>query len=80
LIQALFGFRADALGTGVSSMVLVALVTVGLLVTHRVLRDTSLEEVWARMGTLTRACLIALLLLVTFLSPGEDRAFIYFQF
>jgi D-alanyl-lipoteichoic acid acyltransferase DltB (MBOAT superfamily) len=80
LIQALFGFRPDTLVTGLSSMVLVALVTVGLLVTHRVLRDTSLEDVWGRMGTFVRACLIALLLLATFLSPGEDRAFIYFQF
>jgi alginate O-acetyltransferase complex protein AlgI len=45
LIQALFRLRVDALGTGVSHLVLVALVTVGLLIAHAVLRESSLEEV-----------------------------------
>ena len=47
---------------------------------HWLLRDHTVEALWARIPTPARALLIALMLGATFLSPDADRPFIYFQF
>lgn len=55
-------------------------VTVGLVLGHWVLRDTSLEDAAARVPWWVRSVVIAGMIVAIFMSPGEDRAFIYFQF
>ncbi len=51
-----------------------------LVMAHWGLRDTTLEEVVARTSTFARGSVLGLLLMLIAISPGEDRAFIYFQF
>jgi len=80
MLQAMFGLRADSLVVGESHVAIVALVTVGLLMAHWRLRDDSVEGFWSRRSTLSRVLLLSAMLLAIVLSPGEDRAFIYFQF
>ncbi len=64
-----------------SADVLVATVAVGgLLIAHWMLRDMTLEDAVKKMPLWIRVGALALMLLAVFLSPGEDRAFIYFQF
>lgn len=55
-------------------------VMAGLLTAHWILRDSTLEHVASRTPVWVRVPVLALMLLAIFLSPGEDRAFIYFQF
>lgn len=48
---------------------------------HIVLRDASLEEVFAKSGWIVQTCVMASCLIGLFLySGGDQRAFIYFQF
>jgi molybdopterin biosynthesis enzyme MoaB len=72
-------------GTGVSllsasQLVVVAVVTGSLLAFHWLMRNSSLEHAWQRSPIWFRAATIAVLLFLIVLSPGDDRAFIYFQF
>ena len=55
-------------------------VTAALLVGHWALRDSSLEEAASRAPWPLRSLILATMIVLIFLSPGEDRAFIYFQF
>jgi D-alanyl-lipoteichoic acid acyltransferase DltB (MBOAT superfamily) len=55
-------------------------VTLGLLAGQWLLRDTSLEQAVAGLPWWLRALCLALILVCLVLAPGEDRAFIYFQF
>jgi alginate O-acetyltransferase complex protein AlgI len=59
---------------------IVAVITVGLLVTHWWLRDCTLEQAVARIPWWLRGVALAGLLIGLALAPGDDRAFIYFQF
>ncbi|MCA9116867.1 MAG: MBOAT family protein [Planctomycetaceae bacterium] len=52
----------------------------GMLWTHWVMRDSTLEDLFERVPSLCQACAIAAMLTIIVLMPGEDRAFIYFQF
>lgn len=54
--------------------------TAGTLATHWLLRDTSLESVWATTPVWTRSAALAGLLISVMMAPGTERAFIYFQF
>lgn len=60
--------------------IVVATVCLALVGTHWFLRDTTLEAVASRLSIPYRVMAITLMLLAIALSPGEDRAFIYFQF
>jgi D-alanyl-lipoteichoic acid acyltransferase DltB (MBOAT superfamily) len=80
ILQAMANLRPDELGTGVGQMGLVVLVTVGLLAWHWHLRERGFQRVWSDFGRVTQAVLLAVMLLAILMTPGEDRAFIYFQF
>ena len=54
--------------------------TVGVVLVHWLMRDTTLEAVVARVGWPVRAACLALIALAILITPVEDRAFIYFQF
>ena len=57
------------------------LITLAVLVTlHWRLRDTTIESAAERLSPLLRGSLLGLMLVAVAMSPGEDRAFIYFQF
>ena len=55
-------------------------VTVYILASHWVMRDSSLEEMANRVPWPLRSLLIFIMLLSIILLPGDNRAFIYFQF
>ena len=67
-------------GVGRARMVLVALVTAAMLATQWALRERTLEEVARRMPWTLRAAVLAALIAAICTAPGEERAFIYFQF
>ena len=58
----------------------VLLIIGALLVGHWLLRDMGLERAWQRAPTAIRLLLIALMFVAILIAPGDDRAFIYFQF
>jgi len=55
-------------------------INAGLLAAHWNMRDTSLEAVVGRLPWWLRALGLSLMLLALAFTPGEHRAFIYFQF
>ncbi len=58
-----------------------ALTVVALMLAgHWMLRDSSLEALWSKLPTVARAGILSCLLLCLVLNPGDDRAFLYFQF
>ena len=57
-----------------------AVAAVGLLGTQVLLRDTSLDEAWAKAPRWLVTAALAAMLVAIATMPGEDRAFIYFQF
>jgi alginate O-acetyltransferase complex protein AlgI len=59
---------------------MVFLLTGALLSSHWLMRNSSLEAVAARVSWEMRAVIISCLLITLLLVPGDDRAFIYFQF
>ena len=61
-------------------IVMVLAVTIGMLSGHWLMREKGLEHQVQRMPWWVRAALLALLLAGLALAPGDDRAFIYFQF
>lgn len=58
----------------------ILIVTVGILAFHWLLREHSLERAVERCPWVVRSFLIAAMIVAILMSPGEDRAFIYFQF
>jgi D-alanyl-lipoteichoic acid acyltransferase DltB (MBOAT superfamily) len=58
------------------TMTLVAL----LLLAHLVMRDVPLESIVDRMPWWCRSAVVAMLLAAIIMTPGENHAFIYFQF
>lgn len=88
-------FRADTLGQAqayyqallwpsrsvMSTAGWMALATMGLMLCwHAAMRHVEIEAVYARLVWPLRGVLLGLLLAAILLSPGENRAFIYFQF
>lgn len=59
---------------------LTLVVMAGLLAWHAAIRRVEIEAVYARLAWPARGLLVGLLLAAVLLSPGENRAFIYFQF
>jgi hypothetical protein len=58
----------------------IVVLTVLMLAGQWMLRNASLEEAVTRLRWGTRSLVLALLIACLALSPGDDRAFIYFQF
>lgn len=56
------------------------LVTGALVLAHLLFRDSSLESMASRAPRLVIVIILAMMLLSIMLVPGQDRAFIYFQF
>ena len=61
-------------------MLIAVAITIGTLITHWNLRNKTLEDVWIKFPWWCRSILLALMLIAILLAPGDDRAFIYFQF
>jgi len=80
MIRAMFGISAGNIALGHWPTIAVAVITVGLLVSHWRLRDSSLEEWWNNVNSPVRVVLVAGMLLAIALTNGDNRAFIYFQF
>ncbi|MEO8620103.1 MAG: MBOAT family O-acyltransferase [bacterium] len=80
LLQTMIVGAPDHLVLGMSSVVAVVGVTGLLLAAHWWMRDSSLEARWQSMPWWGRSAVLATLLLSLALVPGDDRAFIYFQF
>jgi len=64
----------------VSAVWRISVITVLLLGGHWYLRDLDFKATLARMPWWLRSAVVAVLLLSLTLVPGDDRAFIYFQF
>lgn len=80
LILGMFGMQdAGGLLSGLQRSIGLGVVA-ALLGFHLLLRDTTLAEAYARLPRAVPALLVAVLLVVLFFTPGDDRAFIYFQF
>ncbi len=63
-----------------SEVITVFLLTGALVTTHWFMRHTSLEAVAAEIPWVIRALIASFFIIALVLAPGEDRAFIYFQF
>lgn len=76
------GFIAPDAERALAKMeVLFLMATMGpLLVVQWILRDTTLEAAADKCPWWMRSLLLAIMLLLITIMPGEDRAFIYFQF
>ena len=80
LLTTMFLGAPDHLQLGIRSVFMVLIVSVALLVVHWFLREINLETVWGRFPWWVRSVVLMFLLLCLILTPGDDRAFIYFQF
>ena len=58
----------------------VAAVMAGLLAVHWLMRERSFEETARSLPWPVTGMLLAIMLVAMLLSPGEERAFIYFEF
>ena len=74
-----FAPAVDARAAALTDAIPVALFAL-LVVWQHATRDTSLEQIFARLPRAARALVVALLALTVVFSSGEDRAFLYFQF
>jgi alginate O-acetyltransferase complex protein AlgI len=81
MIGAMFGrhARAEAI-LSTREILQVALVTIGLLIAHWSMRETSLEAVVARLPRWTVGAVWFLMACAIILTQGSSNAFIYFQF
>ena len=80
LVKAMFGGGPNELALGKQSAATVVAVTAFLLAGHWLLRDTTLEDAVAKTPWWVRALALGGILISLLLTPGDDRAFIYFQF
>ena len=79
LIAAMAGSRSGNLLSN-AEIATVATITALLVWSHWRLRHSSLEALAGRLNWPVRAVVLAALLICLALTPGDDRAFIYFQF
>ncbi len=82
LISAMLGFTHPP---GLQSLRLIYIatvfgVTLFLLIGHRFMRNRTLESVADRLPWWTKSLALALMLIGVLLAPGDQNAFIYFQF
>jgi alginate O-acetyltransferase complex protein AlgI len=62
------------------SVLTIVVVTAGMLATHWLLRDIGLEGLARRTPWWVRGAALGVLIVSIILAPGDNRAFIYFQF
>lgn len=65
---------------GWDALMSVGLIVGGLLALQWWVRDSSLEATVEKLPPLVWSCINAVMIVAIFMMPGEDRAFIYFQF
>ena len=80
LLTAMLSLQGGESLLSAAQILQVALVVAALLTVHWIMRDRGFEQTarslsWPLTGLILAAMLIAILL-----SPGEERAFIYFEF
>jgi hypothetical protein len=63
-----------------SELATIALIVGFILVAHWLLRNMTLEDAARRIPWWGLAVILALMACAIVMSPGDDRAFIYFQF
>jgi D-alanyl-lipoteichoic acid acyltransferase DltB (MBOAT superfamily) len=80
LLRAMLLGAPDELWLGMEKPLLVLFVTALLLAGQWGLRDGSIETLWRRMPWWLRSFALAGMVLSIVLVPGDNRAFIYFQF
>ncbi len=80
ILAAMFSGGIGTLVFGRVKTTVVLAVTVGLLCGSWVLRESSLENAVERVPWWLRSMALAAMLVSLALAPGDDRAFIYFQF
>ena len=80
LLRTMVAGGDDTLVLGVSNVLVVVGITSLLLGAHWWLRDAGVATRWNAVPSWARSALLAILLLSLVLVPGDDRAFIYFQF
>ena len=80
LIEAMVLGAPDALSLGRAAVLNVAVLTLAALTGHWLMRDRSLHDTWRASPWWVRGFLISGMLYAILISPGNDRAFIYFQF
>jgi len=79
---AMFGLSKMTGLQGIDSfdVIIVTFIVLAMLIIHCFMRETTMEKKMADWPWWCRSILIAFLLFAIFTMPGEDRAFIYFQF
>lgn len=55
-------------------------ITAAMLAGHWLMRENGLGHLWQKVPWWGRSIILAVMLLLVILAPGNDRAFIYFQF
>ncbi len=63
-----------------AQMIIAFYTMAAIFAAHWLMRDTTLEQAAAKIPWWLRSILLALMIVAIVMSPGEDRAFIYFQF
>ncbi len=81
LVTVMMGFKGGERLLPEAAMTQLAIISIaGLLVAHWLLRDTDIRQWLDRLPWPVKSLLLAVMLLLIILTPGDNRAFIYFQF
>lgn len=80
LVRTMFAGGPNEVTLGGFAIARVVAVTVVLLGSHWLLKDSSLEQLAERTPPWARVLALGLMVILLVLVPGDDRAFIYFQF
>jgi alginate O-acetyltransferase complex protein AlgI len=79
MISAMFSTQRGKMNME-DEVITVFIITLGLLIWHWQSRDSSAEKIVARLPWWLTSLLLAVCALAVILTPGDNRAFIYFQF
>ena len=81
IVRSMFGFAPSVMTTIGTFDVLRSVVPTGcIVIAHWLLRDRTLEDVATKIPAWIISIVLAMMIVTTIMMPGEDRAFIYFQF
>jgi alginate O-acetyltransferase complex protein AlgI len=79
LLQQMFQFNPSTVLT-TEEIIVIGTISVVVFLYHYWMRDHSIEDLVLRMPAAARVFFLAVMLITLALIPGDDRAFIYFQF
>lgn len=65
---------------GQADIIIVLIVSITLFIFHFTMRNSSFKDLINRTPVIARVLFLVMLLITLILTPGDDRAFIYFQF